>query len=157
MKTKLLLVFLTFWLAPSILIDFVAAPAIFRNVSNLQEAGTLGMVIFRAFNSLEIILSVGVFITSFLLMKEGKFKKPWIILFSTVVIFAGIFRFHVTPTIIDVNRERWELPEDSARYIELTEKHSFYHQLYVKMEGTKVILILAGLIMVFRIREEQTV
>lgn len=157
MKIKLLIFFLTFWIAPSVLVDFVAAPSIFRNVSSLQEAGTLGMVIFRAFNTLEVVLALGVFVTSLLLMKEQKFKKPWMVLFTTVVILAGVFRFHITPSIIEINKERWELPEESTKYVELSERHNFYHKLYVKLEGTKVILLAIGLVMVFRIREEQTV
>lgn len=157
MKIKLLIMFITFWIAPSVLIDFVAAPAIFRNVSSLQEAGTLGMVIFKAFNSLEVVLSLIVFGLSFSLVRANKIKKPWLVLFSLLVMWAGFFRFHVSPTIIDINRARWELPEQSAEYKKLTRDHQFYHKLYVKMEGTKVILLIAGLVMVFRIREEETV
>ena len=157
MKIKFLIFFFTFWMAPSILIDFVAAPSIFRNVSDLQEAGTLGMVIFKTFNSLEVILSLFVFGLGFALVRENKIKKPWIILFTVLVMWAGFFRFHISPTIIEINRARWELPEQSMEYEKLSKDHNFYHQLYVKMEGTKVILLLIGLVMVFRIREEQEV
>lgn len=157
MKIKLLIMFITFWIAPSILIDFVAAPAIFRNVSSLQEAGTLGMVIFKAFNSLEVLLALIVFGLSFALVRAGKIKKPWLVLFSILVMWSCFIRFHVSPAIIDINQARWELPEESAQYEKLTNDHQFYHKLYVKMEGTKVILLLIGLVMVFRIREEETV
>ena len=115
------------------------------------------MVIFKTFNSLEVILSLFVFGLGFALVRENKIKKPWIILFTVLVMWAGFFRFHISPTIIEINRARWELPEQSMEYEKLSKDHNFYHQLYVKMEGTKVILLLIGLVMVFRIREEQEV
>jgi hypothetical protein len=157
MKIKLLLFFMTFWLAPSVLIDFVAAPAIFRNISSLQEAGHLGMVIFKTFNTLELALSIIILIVGGMLVFENKLKKAWLGFFILLVFFAGFFRFHVSPSIIDINTKRWELPESSSEYKSLTSSHQFYHGLYVKMEGTKVILILGALIMIMRRKEEEFV
>lgn len=145
---------MTFWLAPSVLIDFVAAPAIFRNVSSLQEAGTLGMVIFKSFNSLELVLSLIILVISGLLIMEKKLKKLWLGFFILLVFWASFFRFYVSPTIVEINTERWELPEDSKKYESLTNSHQFYHELYVKMEGTKVILLLGAIIILMRRKEE---
>lgn len=144
-------------MAPSVLIDFVAAPAIFRNVSNLQEAGTLGMVIFKAFNSLELVLSLIIFGLAFSLCRNNKIKKPWLVLFTALVMWAGFFRLYLSPSIIDINQARYELSEESEEFETLSNEHRFYHKLYVKMEGAKVIFLLVGVIMVFRIREEQEV
>lgn len=157
MKSKLLLFFMTFWLAPSLLIDFVAAPAIFRNVSSLQEAGILGMVIFKSFNSLELLLSLIILIIGVLLVMESKLKKAWLGFFILLVCFAAFFRFHVSPTIVDINQKRWELPESSDEYKGLTNSHNFYHSLYVKTEGTKVILLLGAIILILRRKEEEIV
>jgi hypothetical protein len=157
MKAKLLLFFMTFWLAPSVLIDFVAAPAIFRNVSSLQEAGILGMVIFKSFNTVELILSLIILVIGSLLVMESKLKKAWLGFFILLVFFAGFFRFYVSPTIVDINRKRWELPESSEEYKSLTNSHNFYHNLYVKMEGTKVIILLGAIILILRRKEEELV
>lgn len=148
---------MTFWMAPSIVIDFVAAPAIFRNVSSLQEAGTLGMVIFKSFNSLELILSIIILIIGAVLVREKKFKKIWLGFFTLLVLWAGFFRFHVSPTIVSINTQKWELSEDSPKYEALTSSHDFYHGLYVKMEGAKVILLLGAIVMVMRRKEEEVV
>lgn len=157
MKAKLLLFFMTFWLAPSVLIDFVAAPAIFRNVSSLQEAGTLGMVIFKSFNSLELGLSLIILLIGALLVNEKKLKKAWLGFFVLMVFFAAFFRFHVSPTIVEVNTQRWELSEESEEYKSLLSTHNFYHGLYVKMEGTKVIFLLGAIILVLRRKEEEVI
>jgi len=157
MIIKLLIFFLAFWMAPSVLIDFVAAPAIFRNVSNIEEAGTLGMVIFKAFNSLELVLSLVIFGLAFHLSRKNILKKPWLILFSVLVMWAGFFRFYLSPSIIEINKERYQLSEESEKFEILSKEHRFYHKLYVKMEGAKVIFLLVGVIMVFRIREEQEI
>ncbi|MFT6070194.1 MAG: uncharacterized membrane protein YozB (DUF420 family) [Bacteriovoracaceae bacterium] len=148
---------MTFWLAPSVLIDFVAAPAIFRNVSSLQEAGTLGMVIFKSFNSLELGLSLIILLIGALLVNEKKLKKAWLGFFVLMVFFAAFFRFHVSPTIVEVNTQRWELSEESEEYKSLLSTHNFYHGLYVKMEGTKVIFLLGAIILVLRRKEEEVI
>lgn len=157
MKVRWLIFFLTFWLAPSVLVDFVAAPSIFRNVSSLQEAGTLGMIIFKSLNTLEVLLALPVLILSGLLAREEKIKKYFMPLFVLLFIWAGMFRFYISPTIIDINEKRYELSETSSEYKELSNQHDFYHKLYVKLEGAKVIMLVAGLVVVFRIREEQAV
>ena len=46
------------WLAMTCIVDFVAVPAIFRNISNLEQAGKLGVLIFGKFNRLEFVLGI---------------------------------------------------------------------------------------------------
>ena len=115
------------------------------------------MVIFKSFNTLELALSIIILVIGALLVSENKLKKGWVGFFILLVCWAGILRFHVSPTIVDINTQRWELSEDSKEYEALSASHNLYHSLYVKMEATKVILLLGAIILVMKRKEEEVV
>lgn len=55
---KVVLIFLGGWFFSTIVVDFFAVPNVFRTVTNLYEAGRVGIKIFARFNILELIFAV---------------------------------------------------------------------------------------------------
>ena len=57
---EMVLPLITAWFLMTLLVDIVAIPTVFKNISNLEEGGRIGMSIFGKFNCLEIFLALGV-------------------------------------------------------------------------------------------------
>ncbi len=51
---EMVLPFILCWFFMTVLVDIVAIPTVFRNISNLEEGGRIGMTIFGRFNLFEI-------------------------------------------------------------------------------------------------------
>jgi hypothetical protein len=139
---KFSLVLLGMWLGITCLIDFLAVPAAFRNISSRQEAGTLGMILFNTFNYIEVGFSL-MLGTSFIfykkLVKRVKLHGATCIF---LLLLSLTYAFYMSPRISEVNRQKWELSESSPEYKVLEKEHQFLHSTFRKTDSIKILILL---------------
>ena len=140
------------WLSLTMFIDFIAVPTVFQNVSKREEAGNIGMKVFSLFNSFEFVFSLILLIFAIFLFKRIKTKRTKTLLFSAVILtmLTGVYKFKMTPEIIRLNQEKYSLVEGSTEYKLVEKDHQFLHNLFVKLDAAKMLILLTGLILVFR-------
>lgn len=138
----LILSFSLSWLFATIFIDFIAAPNIFRNVSSLKEAGTLGGIIFTSFNIIELILAVLVIVASFLLRSKGLGGKVLKILSLSTLVLAIIYTFKLSPGIRDAQIAKSNYVHTDEEYQVFEEKLNSYHKSYVRLDSFKLLALL---------------
>ena len=134
--------FLGLWLGLTCFLDFFAVPTIFRTLSSRQDAGSLGMVLFLAFNRLEIVLSLILASCAWFFRDSIKWKKTFWTSMVFLFILANVYTFHMSPTIINANKQKYELFEGSPEYEKLDRVHQQYHGLFRKTDGAKILVLL---------------
>ena len=142
-KSCLLFMFiLGLWLGLTCFLDFFAVPTIFRTLSSRQDAGSLGMILFLAFNRLEILLSLLLATCAWFFRHSIKWKKTFWCSIGFLFILVNVYTFHMTPTIIETNKKKYELFEGSPEYQKLDQVHQQYHGLFRKTDGLKILILL---------------
>jgi hypothetical protein len=139
---KIYLFILGLWLGLTCFLDFFAVPTVFRTLASRQDAGTLGMIFFHTFNKIEIVLALLLGLCGFFFKDDIKFKKTFFSTISGLLILVLVYTFHMTPQIIDVNKKKYNVMEGSEEYRVLEEKHLFYHGLFRKTDGLKILVLL---------------
>ena len=139
---KLSFVILGMWIGMTCLIDFVAVPAVFRNVSSRQEAGTLGMIIFNTFNYVEVVFAVLFASCAFLFKEKIKLKKTYGFLCTFLILLSLTYAFYMSPRITEVNRAKWNLQEGTGEYQVLNQEHQFLHSTFRKTDSVKILILL---------------
>lgn len=159
MSKYLYFICISSWFFTSVVIDMVAVPAVFRNVSNIAEAGTVGMIVFSKYNILELVFSLGSLISIYLNKTIAKFNYIFAALFI-LFINATVYTFYLSPRIVEINKKlyRDEIALDIKETLQAA--HDFHHHLYVGLEKGKVILLLLLLgfsLYLFNKKEKETV
>lgn len=135
---------LALWLGATIAVDFFAIPAVFRNISNLSEAGAVGMSVFSSFNKLELVLALTTLVTfGATLGWSNSAPKPRVIIISLIilVLLAASYLFYLTPELTVVSIAKNNSFEELERAA-LEERLQFLHTLYVRLDSFKMLLIL---------------
>lgn len=136
---EMVLPLITAWFLMTLLVDIVAIPTVFKNISNLEEGGRIGMSIFGKFNCLEIFLALGVLAG----VSSMKDKSRVLIGLSVLLLaFSLFYTFYMTPMIGNTTVEIHKLALTDPQYQVLTERHRTYHDLYRTFDSTKLILLL---------------
>jgi hypothetical protein len=151
---KIFLVTLGMWRALTCFIDFIAVPTAFKTISSRQEAGELGMIIFHTFNKVEILFSFILLGCGYSFRKWVVYKKSFFSSLGLLVILAFVYTFHMTPTIIESNKKKYELDESDPQYMVLDKTHQSYHSLFRKTDSVKILVLFTILISAIR-RDEQ--
>ena len=136
---EMLLPFLTAWFFMTILVDIVAIPTVFKNISNMQEGAKIGMTLFGKFNCIEIFLGVAILVGS-LLMKEK--SKMMIALALTLLTFSIIYTFFMTPMISHNSAQLHLVLATDPQYEILQKEHRTYHELYRTLDTLKLVMLL---------------
>ncbi len=136
------------WFLASFFIDIMAVPLVFQNVSSRDEAARLGVLIFSRFNIVEMILVI-LLITS---VYFSHFKKSFKIRTSILtIIFPLYYISFLTQKIASLNEEKINAIDEKI-LSEIQVSLDFYHHLYVRMDGIKLLIILFLLIeVIYRI------
>lgn len=140
---RFLLLFLGGWFFTTVVVDFVAVPNVFRTVSNLQEAGNVGIKVFTTYNILEFVFGIG--ICAFLWkLPVQKNKLLWGSRVLSIILVGLIlfYMLHLNPNIIKYAGQMHEIGIGNEDYEAIEAKHRFYHHLYVKLDGFKLISLL---------------
>ena len=147
--------FLGLWFGLTCFLDFYAVPTIFRTLTSRPDAGSLGMILFLTFNKIEILLSLILGVCAYFFRESIKWKKTFWTTLASLFVLSLIYTFHMSPTIIEANKKKYELAEESQEYIELEKTHQMYHGLFRKTDGAKILVLFVLLGSTLRRREEK--
>lgn len=148
----MILPFIVAWFFMTILVDIIAIPTVFKNISNLEEGGKIGMTLFGKFNRFEIFMGVVVLIGT-LLMRE---KSRLMISLAFVLLgFSIFYTFFMTPMIANTSIQIHLVSITDPQYEILKKQHHTYHELYRYFDTTKLLILLlfAGLATRFNIKQ----
>lgn len=139
---KLYLSLLSLWLGLTCFVDFIAVPTVFRNVSSRAEAGDIGMIVFSLVNKVEFVCAIIVLICAYLFKDTVKKKVLLFTTLSSLVALTLVYNIHMTPQVRKQTLLMRDVSEESVTYIKAQETHEFYHSLYKKTDGVKILVIL---------------
>jgi fucose 4-O-acetylase-like acetyltransferase len=142
---ELILPFILCWFFMSVLVDIVAIPTIFKNISNLEEGGRIGMTVFGRFNCFEIFFAVSIFLG----LVSYKEKSKFLISLSILLLGLSLFyTFFMTPMIANTSIQIHQLAPLDPRFEILQKQHNYYHILYRYFDTAKllVLLVFAGMV-----------
>ena len=151
---KITLVILGMWLGMTCLIDFVAVPSAFRNISSRQEAGTLGMIIFTTFNNVEVVFALILGVCTYFFQKKVAWRKAYLAAVVGLFIIVPLHTFYMSPRIVELNQQKYKLTEGTEEYQVLENEHLFLHNTFRKTDGTKILIILFMIIAMVKTRDE---
>lgn len=144
---ELILPFLFCWFFMTVLVDIVTIPTVFKNISNIQEAGKIGMSVFGKFNCFEIFFGVMV-LAGTLSMKE---KSKVFIGISIMLLLTAIFyTFFMTPLIANNSVQLHSVLNTDPQYEVFHKQNILYHKLYRFFDTTKLCVLIGLGIMVAR-------
>ena len=143
---ELIIPLLVSWFLLTIFVDIFTVPAVFRNSSSIVDAGKIGMLVFGRFNKFELLFSVIIFVGLFLEFRKDE-KKSFLIMGVILVLWALIYNFYMTPMITQTTFAIHQTNVADPIYAQLQTKHAFYHNLYRKLDSTKILLLLAFIVM----------
>lgn len=153
---ELTLPFILSWFFMSVLIDIIAIPTVFKNISNLQEAAKIGMTVFHRFNYFEIFFGVCVLVGVIL----RPIKTKWMVLLSVALLIVSfIFTFYMTPMIANNSIKMHQVLVTDPMYQVLRDEHNKYHTLYRYFEMAKLfaLLFFAGIMIRLNILNKESV
>jgi hypothetical protein len=135
----------------SVLVDVVAIPTVFKNISIMQEGGKIGMIIFGRFNGFEIFFGLMILLG---VLSHQKKSKLMIGLASVLLALSIIYTFYMTPMIAKAGVDLHLVNPNDPQYEILTKNHRFYHSLYRSLDTAKLISLLAfaGLVIRFNLQ-----
>ncbi len=145
---KLTISLLVTWFVLTVFVDFFLIPSAFRQLADIFIAGELGITIFSKLNTFEIIFAVvllGLSIFSYI-KNPNNIKKINIIIFIFLTSIASIYFFYLTSKIAHLT-EIWKnsIVISEAAIETVKSEHNFYHNLYIKIDTIKLVLLLFGI------------
>lgn len=148
---EMVLPFIVAWFFMTVLVDIVAVPTVFRNISNLEEGGKIGMTIFGAFNRIEIFLGLTIFLGTLSLKEKSKLM---IFIAALLLAFSLFYTFFMTPMIANTSIQIHLTAVTDPQYEVLKKQHHTYHELYRYFDTTKLLILLlfAGLAIRFNLK-----
>ena len=139
---KLFIFTLGIWLGLTCFIDFIAVPKAFQTISSRQEAGTLGMIIFHTFNKAEILFSLILLGCAYGFRQWVSYKKTFFSSLVMLFFLTLVYNFHMSPTIINSNKKKYDLEESDPQYKILDETHQRDHKLFRVTDSVKILVLL---------------
>ena len=148
---ELVLPFIICWFFMSVLVDIVAIPTVFKNISNLEEGGRIGMTIFGRFNLFEIAFAVFILLG---LYSPQKKSKLMISISITLLLLSLCYAFYMTPMIAETTIKMHQVSITDPQYEILQKQHNYYHILYRYLDTAKLLILLffAALVMRFNLK-----
>lgn len=140
---SLLFFILGAWLVSTLFIDFFAVIAVFRNISSIFEAGTVGMYIFNSFNKFEFSFAIILLIFSFYYVHpKGKIALTVKVLAIMLLGIAGYYLFFLSPIISELTREMYKIGVGNNGYETLQQTHQVFHKRYVRLDSVKIVVLI---------------
>ncbi|MFA6235889.1 MAG: hypothetical protein WC635_01070 [Bacteriovorax sp.] len=142
---EMILPFLTAWFFMTVLVDIVAIPTVFRNISNLEEAGKIGMTLFGKFNCIEMFFGMCVLLGTVSIKEMPK----WLVAFPVLLLsFSIVYTFYMTPMIARTGIEMHAVAVTDPQYAVFKHQLKIYHDIYRYFDTTKLLmLIIFGIMM----------
>ena len=131
------------WFFSTVVVDFVAIPSVFRILDDPATAGLIGIKVFSTFNILEVIIAITGLVGAYFLRHKGL-----LVLSILTISIAFLYYFYLTPSIISASEVIRSFNELNSQVVEeKTREMAFFHELYVKMDSIKLLLLLCSLIL----------
>lgn len=137
--SELVLPFLFCWFFMTVLVDIIAIPTVFRNISNLEEGGRIGMTIFGRFNIFENIF--GILVLLGVLSHERK-SKLFVGLATSLLILSFVYTFYMTPMIGGLSLKIHQVAVTDPMYEILKKEHGAYHVMYRNFDSIKLFALI---------------
>ena len=144
---ELILPFILCWFFMSLLVDVVAIPTVFKNISNLEEGGRIGMIVFGRFNCFEIFFGVCILLGVLSFQEKSKIMIGAAILLLSLSLF---YTFLMTPLIADTSIKIHQILASDPQYEILQKQHNYYHALYRSFDSAKLIGLLVFAVTITR-------
>ena len=144
---ELILPFILCWFFMSVLVDIVAIPAVFRNISNLEEGGRIGMIVFGRFNCFEIFFGIFILLGALSPREKSKLMIGIALFLLVLSIFYTVF---MTPMIAETTIKIHQIAATDPQYEVLQNQHNLYHKLYRSFDTAKLLVLLAFSVLVIR-------
>ena len=136
------------WLVATVFIDFFAVMAVFRNISSIFEAGTVGMYIFNSFNKFELSFGIFLLVLSFYYVHpNGKVALAMKIIAAFLLAIAAYYLFFLSPIISELTREMHKIGVGNNGYETLEQTHQVFHKRYVRLDSVKIIFLIVELVL----------
>lgn len=157
-SVEIVLPFLLAWFLMTVLVDIVTVPTVFRNSTNIVDAGKIGMIVFGRFNTFELAFSLFILIGALVNFKVLKNKK-WIVMATPLVFWACLYKFYMTPMITATTYEIHKTEVSDPRYVELQSQHAYYHTMYKSFDSAKLIylLVFMGVVLSDRVKSNKEI
>ncbi|RPJ77814.1 MAG: DUF4149 domain-containing protein [Alphaproteobacteria bacterium] len=136
---EMILPFIVAWFFMTVLVDIVAVPTVFRNISNLEEGGKIGLTIFGAFNRIEIFLGLVILFGTISMKEKSKLMISGAVV---LLVFSLFYTFFMTPMIGDTSIQIHLTAVTDPQYEILKKQHRTYHELYRYFDTTKLFILL---------------
>jgi putative copper export protein len=147
------------WVGAIILVSFVVAPTVFRNLPR-QEAGSVMSMVFGSYYSLCIGLGLVALVAVVLLALRGGWPRHLLVSAALVLVMlaaAGHVRYSIMPELMMVRSQVWAAEAadaDGAEGVALRGRMDKLHDQSVQLNGA-MLLIGIGLVFVAARREQQ--
>ena len=145
---ELILPFILCWFFMSLLVDIVAIPTVFKNISNLEEGGRIGMIVFGRFNCFEMFFGVCILLGVCSLKEKSKLMIGSAIVLLALSVF---YTFFMTPLIADTSIKIHQILATDPQYEILQKQHNYYHALYRSFDTAKLLGLLVFAVVVTRV------
>src|SRR5690606_29318795 len=113
---------------------------LFRHIDDFFTAGGLGIAVFSKLNVLELFSGGALLLITFI-------KRHWPLTFLAAACFilAMTYHFWLTPNITALT-ELWKTTDlmglaGTAEIPDVALEHRFYHDLYIKLDALKILLL----------------
>ncbi len=145
---ELILPLIVCWFFMSAFIDILTVPTVFKFTSNLQEAGKIGMTVFGSFNSFEIVFGFLILVGAIVHEKKSKLM---ISVSFVLLMFALVYKFHMTPMIANTSIRIHLITVTDPEYKVLFEQKNLYHHLYRYFDTAKLLILLSYAVFMVRL------
>lgn len=141
----LILILTSMWWGWTLLVDAFIIPTVFGYVEGFFLAGELGIAVFSKLNGLEVIVSS--FLLALISLHFLRSRKPVILVIVSLLawIIVMIYFSYLTPKIVELTK-LWKQAEETglsgiAGIPDIQQAHQFYHNLYIKLDVIKLIIL----------------
>lgn len=139
MYTKLIVLSLSAWFFLSVFIDFIVVPGAFKIVGDIFKAGNLGITVFTAFNKFEVLFGA-ILVFSYFKAPDVKYRKVKNVIVKIVTSIAIYYYWYLSTKIADLTKVL--IAGGEQKLVAVAQKdHNFYHNLYVKLDAVKILLL----------------
>lgn len=151
MINHIVLFLISIWWGWTVLTDFFVVPTVFKTINDFFNAGELGVALFGKLNSLEVIVGFILVILTIVSFKQKKTSKLILVLSSSCFLIVCTYFFYLTPKLAELTK-LWQQAEAAGTQAiggisDIQQEHQFYHQLYVKIDSIKLLLLSAHLVL----------
>ena len=140
----LLPAFIFSWIVLTVAVDFIAIPTVFRTLKDANLGGSIGIELFPKVNIVELILAIGLLISikASINLKTRIFDRFVLVIGFFLFLLCLFFSTFLSPEIKKLTLMMMESKGNYSVLPALSVQHQFYHHLYIKLEGVKLVLLL---------------